>query len=347
VSRAEYDVLSAKATLDGREQDTLLSAVVAFMNVVRDKALLDLRVNNEQVLTRQLSATRDRFNVGEITRTDVSQAEARLAGAVAQRIAAEGALQNSRAAYLNVVGEAAGDLVSPTVPADLPPNLDATLAAARVNHPDVVSAQYSEQSSQENVKLVGGELLPTVNLVGSVTRLWQNSTDDSQQTTGTVGVDLSVPIYEKGAVYSRLRSAKITAGKSRLDLDNVRSDTVQAASAAWENLKSARAQIQSFNSQISAAEIALEGVQREAAVGSRTVLDVLDAEQELLNARVSLVGARRDEVVAAYQLKESVGEFTAQRMDLPVNIYNPMDYYDRVRNKWWGTEPPGGTKDDK
>ena len=344
VNQAEYNVLAAKATLDGREQDTLLSAVTAFMNVVRDKALLDLRLNNEQVLTRQLSATRDRFNVGEITRTDVSQSEARLAGAVAQRIAAEGTLQNSRANYLNVIGEAPGDLVAPTVPTDLPANLDATLAAARVNHPDVVSAQYSEQASQENVKLVGGELLPTVSAVGSVTRLWQNTTADSQQTTGTMGLDLSVPIYEKGVVYSRLRSAKILAGKSRIDLDNVRSDTIQAASAAWENLKSARAQIESFNSQIAAAEIALEGVQREAAVGSRTVLDVLDAEQELLNARVSLVGARRDEVVAAYSLKEAVGEFTAQRMQLPVNIYNPMEYYDRVRNKWWGTEPPGDAK---
>jgi outer membrane protein len=315
--------------------------------VVRDKALLDLRLNNEQVLSRQLSATRDRFNVGEITRTDVSQSEARLAGAVAQRVAAEGTLQNSRAAYLNVIGEAPGDLIPPTIPGDLPPSLDATLASARVNHPDVVSAQYSEQSSQENIKLVGGELLPTLSLVGSTTRLWQSTTDDSQQTTSTVGLDLTVPIYEKGAVYSRLRSAKILAGRSRLDLDNVRSDTIQGASSAWENLKSARAQIQSFDSQIAAAEIALEGVQREAAVGSRTVLDVLDAEQELLNARVSLVSARRDEIVAAYQLKESVGEFTAQRLDLPVNIYNPMEYYDRVRNKWWGTEPPGGTKDDK
>jgi outer membrane protein len=347
VGQAEYNVLAAKATLDGREQDTLLAAVIAFMNVVRDKALLDLRVNNEQVLNRQLSATRDRFNVGEITRTDVSQSEARLAGAVAQRVAAEGTLQNSRAAYLNVIGEAPGDLIPPTLPSDLPPSLDATLASARVNHPDVVSAQYSEQSSKENVKLVGGELLPTLSLVGSTTRLWQNTTADSQQTTSTVGLDLTVPIYEKGAVYSRLRSAKILAGRSRLDLDNVRSDTVQGASSAWESLKSARAQIQSFDSQISAAEIALEGVQREAAVGSRTVLDVLDAEQELLNARVSLVSARRDEIVAAYQLKESVGEFTAQRLDLPVNIYNPMEYYDRVRNKWWGTEPPGGTKDDQ
>jgi TolC family type I secretion outer membrane protein len=339
--------LAAKATLDATEQNTLLSAVTVFMNVVRDKALLDLRVNNEQVLARQLSATRDRFNVGEITRTDVSQSEARLAGAVAQRIAAEGTLQNSRAAYLNVVGEAAGNLQSPVVPVDLPKSLDATLAAARVNHPNIVSAQYNEQAFQENVKVVGGELLPSVDLFGTATRLWENSSDDSQQTTGTVGVDLTVPIYEKGAVYSRLRSAKILAGRSRIDLDNVRSDTVQAASAAWENLNSARAQIESFQSQISAAEIALEGVQREAAVGSRTVLDVLDAEQELLNARVNLVSARRDEVVAAYQLKEAVGEFTAQRMELPVNIYNPMDYYDRVRNKWWGTEPPGGAKDGK
>lgn len=341
VNKSEFDVLAGRATLDAKEQDILQSAVTAFMNVVRDQALLDLRVNNEQVLGRQLGATRDRFNVGEITRTDVSQAEARLAGARAARVAAEGTLQSSRAVYLNVVGEAPGELIPPTVPEDLPSSLEATLATARVNHPDVQSSMYSEQSAQENIKLVNGELLPTLSLTGSVTRLWQSTTNDSQQTTQAVTLDLSVPIYEKGAVYSRLRSAKILAGKSRLDLDNVRSDTIQAASQSWEALKTARAQIQSFDSQIAAAEIALEGVQREAAVGSRTVLDILDAEQELLNARVSLVSARRDEIVASYQLKESVGEFTAQRLQLPVNIYDPTEYYNRVRNKWWGADVPG------
>ena len=343
VDKAELDVKAAQAALVDTEQDVLVAAVIAYMDVVRDQAVLDLNIGNEQVLARQLDATRERFNVGEITRTDVSQAEARLAGARAARIASEGTLQNSRATYLNVVGEVPGQLAPPDPPADLPASLETALASASASHPDVVAAQFTERSAQETVKSVGGELLPTLNLVGSVTRLWQSSSDDSQQTTQSITAELDVPIYEQGATYARLRAAKIAAGKSRLDLEVTRRDIVEAANRAWENLKSARAQIVSFDAQIRAAEIALEGVQREAQVGSRTVLDILDAEQELLNARVNLVRSKRDEIVTAYQLKEAVGEFTAARLQLPVKIYDPNEYYNRVRNKWWGTDVPGGT----
>jgi outer membrane protein len=346
VKAAELDVKAAQATLLDTEQDILLSAVVAYMDVVRDQAVLDLNANNEQVLSRQLDATRERFNVGEITRTDVSQAEARLSGARAARIAAEATLQNSRAAYLSIVGEAPGQLLAPEAPADLPPTLEATLASARANHPDVVAAQYTEQSAQEEIKNVQGELLPSLDLVGSITRLYENSGDDSQQTTQSITLELNQPIYEQGVTYSRLRAAKILAGKSRIDLDTVRRDIVETAARSWESLKSARAQIVSFQAQIRASEIALEGVQREAAVGSRTVLDILDAEQELLIARVNLVRSQRDEIVTAYQLKEAIGEFTAARLQLPVRLYDPNEYYNRVRDKWWGWNVPGGTAGD-
>ncbi|MDP6426462.1 MAG: TolC family outer membrane protein [Rhodospirillales bacterium] len=344
VAEAENDVLSQRAKVIAKEQDVLLAAATAYMGVVRDQAVLQLNINNEQVLRRQLEATRDRFRVGEITRTDVSQAEARLAGATADRIAAEGNLDTSRAEYQNVVGEAPRNLIQPAAPTDLPDNLEAALAAARTRHPDVVSAEFNVRSANDNIKSVRGELLPSLEVVGTLSRAWESSTNDSQVTTGSVKLDLTVPIYQKGSVYSRLREAKIDAGKSRLTLDDARRDQIQAAADAWETLQAAKARIQSFNAQIKASEIALEGVQREATVGSRTVLDVLDAEQELLDAKVNLVRAQRDEVVAAFELKETAGILTSRDMKLPVQHYDPADYYNQIRMKLFGGDLPGGAE---
>lgn len=344
VSEAENDVLSQRAKVIAKEQDVLLAAATAYMGVVRDQAVLQLNINNEQVLRRQLEATRDRFRVGEITRTDVSQAEARLSGATADRIAAEGNLDTVRAEFQNVVGEAPRNLSQPAAPTVLPENLEAALAAARTRHPDVVSAEFDVRSANDNIKSVRGELLPSLNFVGTLGRAWESSTNDSQLTTGSVKLDLTVPIYQKGSVYSRLREAKIDAGKSRLTLDGARRDQIQAAADAWETLQAAKARIQSFNAQIKASEIALEGVQREATVGSRTVLDVLDAEQELLDAKVNLVRAQRDEVVAAFQLKETAGILTSRDMKLPVQHYDPADYYNQVRMKLFGGDLPGGAE---
>ncbi|MCZ6774435.1 MAG: TolC family outer membrane protein, partial [Proteobacteria bacterium] len=306
VERAESLVRAQRASLKGTEQDVLLSGVSAYMSVVRDQAVLSLSINNEQVLRRQLEATRDRFEVGEITRTDVAQAEARLAGATADRIKAEGDLKQSRASYLNIVGVAPGTLKQPPEPSDLPKDLQTATDAAKIGHPDVVSAEFSERAARQNIKSVRGELLPTLNLLGSVGQRWESSGNDSQMFAGSVKLDLTVPIYQKGSVYSRLRAAKQDAGKSRLDLADARRDQVNAATSSWEQLQAARARIKSFKAQIRASEIALEGVQTEAQVGSRTVLDVLDAEQELLDAKVNLVRARRDDIVAAYGLKEAI-----------------------------------------
>jgi outer membrane protein len=341
VSQAELNVKSARATLLAKEQDILLSAATAYMSVVRDQAVLDLNIKNEQVLNRQLEATQDRFRVGEITRTDVSQAEARVAGAAADRIQSEGNLNNSRASYFNVVGEPAGKLSAPSNLGALPADLDAAVKAATSSHPDVVSQGYDEQAARENIKSVRGELLPTLSLSGTVSRAWESTTNDSQFTTGRVGVDLSVPIYQQGAVYSRLRAAKQDAGQSHLLLENARRDAREVAAKAWETLETAKARIKSFSAQIKAAEIALEGVQREAAVGSRTVLDVLDAEQELLDAKVNLVGANRDQLVASFELQEAVGQLTAKNLGLPVKIYDASKHYKEIRSKWFGSNSSG------
>ncbi|MBT5941617.1 MAG: TolC family outer membrane protein [Rhodospirillaceae bacterium] len=341
VNKAELDVKSARATLLAKEQDVLLSATTAYMAVVRDQAVLDLNIKNEQVLQRQLEATQDRFRVGEITRTDVSQAEARVAGAAADRIQSEGNLNNSRANYLNVIGEVPGKLLAPTTLGTLPAGLDAATKAAMADHPDVVGLSYDEKAARENIKSVRGELLPTLSLAGSFARAWESSTNDSQLTTGKVGVDLTVPLYQKGSVYSRLRAAKQNAGESLLKLEDARRDARETAAKSWETLETAKARIKSFTAQIKAAEIALEGVQREAAVGSRTVLDVLDAEQELLDAKVNLVSANRDQVVASFQLQEAVGRLTAKNLGLQVKIYDPTTHYKEIRSKWFGSNSSG------
>jgi outer membrane protein len=336
VKKAELSVNSTRATLIGKEQDILLSAVTAFMAVVQDQAKLNLKISNEQVLKRQLEATQDRFRVGEITRTDVSQAEARVAGAAADRIQFEGNLNNSSANYLKVIGEKPGELAAPSSLSVTLTNLEGAIKAAVADHPDIISQRYLEQSARINIKSVRGELLPTVNLAGKLSRAWEASANDDQKTTGQMKLSLSIPLYQKGSVYSRLRAAKQDARQSLQKLEETRRSVSEAAAKAWVSLETAKARIKSYSAQIEAAEIALEGVQREAAVGSRTVLDVLDAEQELLDAKISLVGANRDKVVASFQLKEATGQLTAKNLELPVQSYLPEKHYKEISSKWLG-----------
>ena len=340
VNQAENNVLSKRAALRGTEQDLLLNAATTFLTVMQNQAVLDLNIRNEEVLQRQLEATIDRFRVGEITRTDVSQAEARLAGTSAARVKSQGDLQISLASYVNVIGKVPGRLAMPKALSDLPKDLENAKDQASKDHPDIISAQLDVKTAIENIKEKRGELYPTLNMVGTLKRDWESINNDSQVTVGEIRLDLTVPLYQKGTVFSGLRKAKIDAGKSKIDLEEARRTVSENVENAWESLKSARAQIKSFQAQVVAAEIALEGVQREASVGSRTVLDVLDAEQELLDARVSLVGAERDEVVASFQLKEAMGQLTAKNLELPVELFDPTAYYKKVRDKYFGAEMP-------
>lgn len=215
----------------------------------------------------------------------------------------------------------------------LPKTLSEARELAYTRHPDVVSAQLSVKSAKESIKSKQGELYPTLNMVATVKRDWESTTNESEITTGEVKFDLTVPLYQKGVVLSGLRSAKIDAGKSKLDLEETRRTVSENVASTFESLKAAQARIKSFKAQIKAAEIALEGVQREATVGSRTVLDVLDSKQELLDAKVSFLGAQRDEVVASFQLKEATGQLTARDLGLPVEFFDPTAYYNKVRNK--------------
>ena len=344
-NKAENDIRAGRARLIATEQTVLSDAVSAFTNVFRDQAVLKLNISNEQVLKRQLEATRDRFEVGEITRTDVHQAQARVARAVADRIQSEGDLEASRANYENVVGEVApGELKLPPLPANLPEEKAEALKIAATKNPDVIGAEYDRRAALDSLDGVWGELLPELELVGNWTRDYQSAAECCQTTTQSLTLNLTIPIYQQGAVYSRVRKARQDAAKSTLLIDQQRRDAVEAASAAWESLMTARARVKAFVAQIDANVVALEGVEREAAVGSRTVLDVLDAEQELLDSRVAHVGAQREEVVVTYQLLSAIGRMTARDLGLPVALYDPRKHSREVRGKWIGGTSQGGIK---
>ncbi len=336
--RAEARIRAARAALRSSEQDVLLQVATAYFNVLRDTAVVELNQNNVRVLERQLEATRDRFSVGEVTRTDVSQAEARLAGSKADLISAQGNLANTRAQYERLVGNKPDNLEIPNPLSGLPTSVTDVLAIAQEQHPDVVQAQYTEDAAKSDIRLSEGSLYPEVNLSAGVQRAYEASQEDLTSDSAEILAQVTVPLYQKGAVYSSVRAAKQTAGQARVQVDEARRAVIENATSSWETLVTARASIESQQAQVSSAEVALDGVQREASVGSRTVLDVLDQEQELLQARVNLVGSRRDAAVAEFQVKVAMGALNAQVLGLPVEIYDTESNYNKVKDQWWGTD---------
>lgn len=336
-AQAKSLVMAQRARLEQSEAQVLLETATSYLDVLRDQAVLDLQENNVQVLNRQLEATRDRFRVGEITRTDVAQAEARVSGAIASRIQAEGQLQKSRATYENNVGKPPEALVPPGLAPALPTTVQDAIDRAIRNNPNYLAADFTAQAAKEGVDVTRGDILPSVDLEASYTKGYDTLADKSKSNVAQARALVTVPLYQQGAEYARLRQSKHTAGQRRLEADQARQDARETATASWENYQSASASIESFSAQIKASEIALEGVQREAEVGSRTVLDVLDAEQELLNARVNLVRANRDQLVAAFQLLSSVGDLDAQTLALQVQVYDPTAHYEDVKDQAFGS----------
>ncbi|MGE4281224.1 MAG: TolC family outer membrane protein [Magnetospirillum sp.] len=335
--QAEANVLANRADLAVSEQTVLLSAATAYLDVVRDEAVLNLNVNNEQVLRRQLEAAQERFRVGEITRTDVSQAEARLAGAIADRAAADGTLQNSRAKFITVVGRPAEALQSPKQGVAVPASFDEVKSVTLAKNPSVVYSDWIAEAAKHGIDLKFGELLPELSLVGEASKGHSTSQQGNETEALEATLKLSVPIYEAGDVYSQVRETKHTYGRRKIESDKARRDALESATKAWEDLTATRSKIKSLEAQLRASELALAGVEEEAKVGSRTVLDVLNAEQELFTARVNLVRAQRDETVAAYTLKSALGEMTADGLALNTEVYDPTKNYNEVRGRWIGT----------
>lgn len=339
-NRAENQVLAERARLLATEQDVMRAGVNAYVNVLRDGAILRLTQNNERVLARQLQAARDRFRVGEITRTDVAQAEAALAGARADRETAEGNLQNSRAAYVRFIGAPPGNLREPSpLTAAARSREDAVSLAAR-NNPQVLAAVFDERAAIENVDLLWGELMPLLQLQGQAFNNLDPTVRGGFSRGAQATLNLTVPLFQQGAEYSRIRQAKQQAQQARSIVEDIRRQAQESASRAWDDLQSRRATVASTRAQILAQEVALDGVSREALVGSRTTLDVLNEEQRLLNARVALVRALRDLIVASYELAAATGRLTARDLALSVDFYDSEANYRAVRNAWVGTRVP-------
>ncbi|PZW50879.1 outer membrane protein [Humitalea rosea] len=338
--RAENQVLAQRARVLGAEQQALGDAISAYVQVIRFQEEVRLNVNNVQVLTRQLEATNERFRVGEITRTDVAQAESRLAGARATRADSEGSLQSARATFQRVIGIAPTRLSAPQPLAAAARTAQEAATSAAGNNPAVVAALFDEAAARDQIDVQVSALLPQASLNATSFRNDNSSTPGNRITGEQLTATLTVPLYQGGAEYSAVRQARQDAVRLRSVVDDQRRTAISQATSAWETLASNRAQVESVRAQIRAAEIALDGVQREAIVGSRTTLDVLNAEQELLTARVSLVRALANVVTASHSLAASIGRLTAQDLALPVQAYDMTEYYGAVRNRWVGFSDP-------
>ncbi len=336
IDSAVRQVGQQRAVLQSVEQEVFLDAVTAYTDVVAAQRVVELAINNQDRLERQRQATVDRFEVGEVTRTDVAQAEARLAGAVAERVRAEGELAQAIARFESVVGFRPDNLTTRFAELSRPASLIEAQARAEKN-PGLTAAEFAVDTALADVRVAQADLLPTVDLEGSVGYTDEPTDTIGSQTDARIAAVVTIPLYQTGAEYSRVRQQKQVVEQRRRELDDTRREITQNVTEAWEGLLTANASARSFEEQVRANEIALEGVRTEAQVGARTVLDVLDAEQELFQSEVDLVDARATEVVALYTLQAAMGELTAEAVGLDVEIYEPSAHFRTVRTQAFGT----------
>jgi outer membrane protein len=344
--QAEGQVFSARETLRTTEQNTLLSAATAYMNLLQTAAVYELQRSNVNVLEVTLRQTRDRFTAGEVTRTDVAQAESRLAGGRSQLSLAESNYVTAQAQYLQVVGVPPPARLAPAAPVDRlsPRTLDGAIARGRTEHPLITSAMYNVDIALQQVKIAEGALAPVVAAVGNVQKNYGSTQSLAVLETlqASIAAQLTVPIYQGGAEYAAIRQAKETLGQRRLDLDTARDQVQATVTQAWGALDAAKAQVNATLSQVTAAEVALNGVREEARVGQRTTLDVLNSQQDLVNARVALVQAQRDRVVQSYTVLAATGALSPQVLGLRIEVYDPVTHYQQVRDAWGGVRAPDG-----
>ncbi|MFG1411524.1 TolC family outer membrane protein [Xanthobacter sp. VTT E-85241] len=341
---AESQVKGQRELLRNTEQSVLLNGVTAFMDVIQGIALLELQQQNLAALNQELRATRDRFNVGEVTRTDVAQAEARVASAQYQVAQAIANLSSYRAVYHQVIGVEPGKLVPPTTAVErrLPAKLDGVIGAGLTRNPAILASQFAVDAANFRVRMAEGGLAPNLNVQGQVLQSYDQSQSVDSAFGAAVTLNLSVPIYQGGAEYSAIRQAKEYLSQARIEVD-VNRDAVRTQGVQyWGALEAAKAQIEAAQSQVAANTLALEGVREEWRVGQRTTTDVLNAQTDLTNSKSALVIAQRDRVVAAYSLVSVIGKLDAVSMGLKVPVYDPKVHYQQVRDSWFGLRTPDG-----
>lgn len=346
---AESQVFSQRETLRGTESNILFGAAVAYMNLLRDTAIYALQQNNVEVIQEQLRQTRIRLDEGQVTLTDVSQAEARLAVAQAQLSTGESTLQSSIGAFRQVIGTDPHDL-APGRPIDefIPQDKDAAIATAFRDNPAIIAARHDVDVAESQVKIAEGQLYPQLTASASIEGnhdlppLSNSPRPNSSSLSGIVQGRLTIPLYEGGIVYSEIRQAKERVGQRRIEVESIKDRVRFNVVTAWGALEASKAAVVASQKAVIANERALAGVREEAAIGQRTTLDVLNAQQELLLARVGLVSAQRDRVIASYQVVFSMGQLTIKFLNLTKNIYDKKIHFDQVKDLWFGARTPDG-----
>jgi outer membrane protein len=339
ISQADFLVRAERANLMNTEETVLLQAATAHLDVVRDQTLLDLAKNNVTVLTKSRDEAKAQLAAGVATKTDLAQAEASLAQGIADERRNEANLSNSRASYLQAVGDMPGTLAAPPPIQDLPASEDVAIKQANQYNPQVLTAQANEQAARAGIDVAQAQLMPTLGVTGQLFHQEDQQLAGSREDGAQVLLTLTVPLYQGGAEYSKVRAAKETYGQSQNQIEAALRVATLNATQSWQNLQAAQANIASFQSQIEANTIAYAGVVEEQRVGTRTFLDVLNAQQALFTSQSNLTTAQHDEAVSAYQVKTAIGEMTALALNLQVERYDPQRHYDAVREQWIGTGP--------
>jgi outer membrane protein len=340
---AESQVSGSREALRFLESSVLFAAATIYMDYLRDAAIVEVQRSNVRVLEQTLKQTRDRFNVGEVTRTDVAQSEAQLAAGKTQELTAESNLTTTRANFRRIIGNDPVAL-APGSPVDRysPGTLSGAVELGLVENPNVTAAMFGIDVNYLQVKVNEGALLPTVTLQASVQQSNEQTLAINRSFGASAIAQLSVPVYQGGAEYSLIRQSKETLAQQRLVLEQTRDQTRANVVTAWGQLVAGKAQVASAQSQVTASEIALNGVREEAKAGQRTTLDVLNAQQALVNARVALVTAQHDRVVASYSVLNNVGRLSPQVLKLTTTVYDPSVHYQQVRDSWYGVRTPDG-----
>ena len=338
-SAAEKLVLAERARLDAAEQQLFLDTATVFLDLVRDIALVDATRKDEAGLRKKLEEVQVRYRAGDLTQTDVHQAQTRLARANRNRVQAQNAIRLDIPRYRRLTGsEAPDNPVEPQLTLDDPTDLEDALTQAVAQNPNVIAALYQAEEANAEVRLAKGALLPELDLAFSATRNWeQSSTFPERNDNVQVLLQMNVPIYRAGTDYSRIRQAVEVVAERDDDLDEARRKAQDVAESAWQVMASAQESFDFAKAELRSATLALEGVREESRVGTRTTIDVLNAEQELLDAQTELVKSKHDIDLGMLQIKAAVGQLTANTLHLPTANYDPRQHYDEVRDKWFGT----------
>jgi outer membrane protein len=339
---AESQILAAREVLRNTEQTVLLDAVIVYMNLLRDTAILELQRNNVQVLEEQLSQTRHRAKIGNVTATDVSQSETRLAVGRTQVFAAQASYESSKAFYRQVIGVAPGKLVAATSVDRFIPKYTQASAIAIASHPNVGVAQHNVDIALFQIKVAESALHPTLTLQGVVQQQYDQTLNAAHSMAAGAAAQLAVPLYQGGAEYSAIRQAKESQSQRMLDLNAARDQVMANLHQAWAQLEASKNSIVSTRSQVKSAETALNGVSEEARLGQRTTLDVLNAQQELVTAHIAVISAQRDRVVNSYAVMAAMGRLSPRALGLSVPAYDATVHYHQVRDAWAGLRTPAG-----